>query len=97
MQAAAVAAWSDDDARRSSAATIFAAKRAILRQAFDDAGLCAPLRLTAGLYMWIDVGDDLAVTDRLLEGGVVVSPGRFFGDGGEGYIRLALVPTRRRV
>jgi len=30
---------------------------------------------------------------QLLERGVVVSPGRAFGSGGEGYIRLALVPT----
>jgi LL-diaminopimelate aminotransferase len=46
----------------------------------------------AGLYLWVAVGDDLAVTDRLLEQGIVVSPGTFFGEGGEGYIRLALVP-----
>ena len=37
--------------------------------------------------------DDITTTDRLLEAGVVVSPGRFFGAGGEGYLRLALVPT----
>ena len=30
---------------------------------------------------------------RLLDAGVVVSPGRIFGPGGEGYLRLALVPT----
>ncbi|KAA3635405.1 MAG: aminotransferase class I/II-fold pyridoxal phosphate-dependent enzyme, partial [Armatimonadetes bacterium] len=47
----------------------------------------------AGLYMWVRVGDDLAVTEHLLDQGVVVSPGRFFGTGGEGYIRLALVPA----
>jgi aspartate/methionine/tyrosine aminotransferase len=47
----------------------------------------------AGLYLWVRVDDDLAITDRLLAGGVVVSPGRFFGPGGEGYLRLALVPT----
>ena len=33
------------------------------------------------------------MTTRLLERGVVVSPGRAFGAGGEGYIRLALVPS----
>ena len=48
---------------------------------------------TAGLYLWIEVGDDVAVTSRLLDAGVVVSPGRVFGPGGEGYVRLALVPT----
>ena len=30
---------------------------------------------------------------RLLDGGIVVAPGSFFGDAGEGYFRLALVPT----
>ncbi len=47
----------------------------------------------AALYLWAAVGDDVAATKRLLERGVVVSPGSAFGDGGEGYIRLALVPT----
>ena len=47
----------------------------------------------AGLYLWVAVEDDVAATERLLEGGIVVSPGRFFGPGGEGYLRLALVPT----
>ena len=47
----------------------------------------------AGLYLWVRVGDDLGVTDRLLDAGIVVSPGRFFGEGGEGFIRLALVPA----
>ena len=47
----------------------------------------------AGLYLWVEVGDDLAITNRLLDRAIVVSPGRAFGSGGEGYIRLALVPT----
>jgi aspartate/methionine/tyrosine aminotransferase len=64
----------------------------VLRTAFDEIGLTT-VASNAGLYMWIEVGDDLAVTDRLLDGGVVVSPGRFFGEGGEGYVRLALVPS----
>lgn len=91
VQAAAIAAWSDD-AHAAERRTIFAAKRAILRRAFDDLGF-ATVASEAGLYLWVHVGDDLAVTDRLLEHGVVVSPGRFFGEGGEGYLRLALVPT----
>ena len=48
---------------------------------------------TAALYLWVKVDDDLAVAGRLLGRGVVVSAGRAFGPGGEGYIRLALVPT----
>jgi acetylornithine aminotransferase len=91
VQAAAIAAWSDD-AHAAERREIFAAKRAVLRKAFADLGY-ATVASEAGLYLWVEVGDDLAVTERLLQDGVVVSPGRFFGAGGEGYLRLALVPT----
>ena len=47
----------------------------------------------AGLYMWVETVDDVETTNRLLDAGVVVSPGRFFGAGGEGHLRLALVPS----
>ncbi|MEZ5175769.1 MAG: aminotransferase class I/II-fold pyridoxal phosphate-dependent enzyme [Acidimicrobiia bacterium] len=91
VQAAAVAAWSDDDhvAERRG---IFTKKRRLLERAFDELGL-EVVASRAGLYLWVSVGDDLAVTEQLLGHGVVVSPGRFFGTGGEGYIRLAMVPT----
>lgn len=91
VQRAAIAAWSDDD-HAAERRNIFAAKRAILRRAFDEVGM-EIVASEAGLYMWVETGDDLQTTDRLLEAGVVVSPGRFFGSGGEGYFRLALVPT----
>ena len=91
VQAAALVAWSDDshvEERRK----IFTAKRATLRRAFDRLGL-EVVASTAGLYLWVKVDNDMKATDLLLEGGVVVSPGRFFGPGGEGHLRLALVPT----
>ena len=91
VQAAAVAAWSDDE-HAAERRAIFMAKRAVLRRAFDELGLPV-VASTAGLYLWVVVEDDLAVTGTLLERGVVVSPGRAFGPGGEGSIRLALVPT----
>lgn len=90
-QKAAVAAWGND-AHVSERRAIFAAKRAVLRKAFDNLGYRV-VASRAGLYIWVDVGDDLAATEKLLEGGVLVSPGRVFGTGGEGYLRLALVPT----
>ena len=37
-----------------------------------------------------DVGE---FRSRLLEHGVLVAPGSYLGPSGEGYIRLALVPT----
>jgi succinyldiaminopimelate transaminase len=91
VQSAAVAAWSDDD-HAAERRKIFAAKRSVIRRAFDQLGL-EVVASRAGLYVWVKVPDDLAATDRLLESGVVVSPGRFFGPGGEQHLRLALVPT----
>jgi acetylornithine aminotransferase len=91
VQAAAVAAWSDDE-HAAERRSIFARKREILRKGFDEIGV-ETVASRAGLYMWVRVDDDIAATDRLLEGGIVVSPGRFFGAGGDGYLRLALVPT----
>lgn len=91
VQAAAAVAWSDDE-HAAERRSIFADKRAVLRKAFESLNL-EVVASRAALYMWVDVGDDLAVTQSLLEAGVVVSPGRAFGSGGEGYIRLALVPT----
>jgi LL-diaminopimelate aminotransferase len=91
VQAAAIAAWSDD-VHAAERRAIFAAKRAVLRRPFAELGY-EVVGSRAAIYLWVAVGDDLAVTERLLEGGVVVSPGRIFGGGGEGFIRLALVPT----
>jgi succinyldiaminopimelate transaminase len=91
VQGAAIAAWSDDE-HASERRQVFAAKRRILAQAFADAGL-EIVESRAGLYLWVKVEDDIETTNMLLEHGIVVSPGRFFGPGGEGYIRLALVPA----
>src|SRR5918911_3609289 len=45
----------------------------------------------AGMYLWVEAPAE--VVPRLLEHGVVVSPGEFFGPSGAGYVRFALVPT----
>lgn len=91
VQQAAVAAW-EDDAHMAERRAVFAAKRAVLRTAFEDTGY-EVVASTAGIYLWASVGDDVGIAERLLSRGVVVSPGRVFGPGGEGFIRLALVPT----
>jgi len=92
VQAAARAAWSDD-AHVVERRAVFAAKRDVVL-----AGLAA-LGLTwsgsqATFYVWVRVpdGDDLAYASALLAAGLVVTPGRAFGAGGEGWVRLALVP-----
>ncbi|MBP1632737.1 MAG: succinyldiaminopimelate transaminase [Acidobacteria bacterium] len=91
IQAAAAAAWSDD-AHAVERRGIFKAKRVVLRRALEDLGY-EVVGSRAAIYLWVKVDDDLAITERLLEHGVVVSPGRIFGEGGEGFIRFALVPT----
>lgn len=91
VQAAAIAAWGDDE-HVAERRRVFTAKRAVLRAAFERIGYPV-VASNAGLYLWVEVGDDAAVAEKLLSAGVLVSPGRAFGSGGEGYIRLALVPT----
>ena len=90
-QIAAAAAWGDDE-HVAERRTIFSAKRDVLRRALSEIGM-EVVASRAGLYVWVRVDDDVIATKRLLEEGVVVSPGRAFGPGGEGFLRLALVPT----
>lgn len=90
IQSAAIAAWNDDD-HVAERRDIFRQKRAILGKAFDSLGYRI-VGSVAGIYLWVDVDDDVAVSERLLKDGILVTPGRGFGPGGEGYIRLALVP-----
>jgi acetylornithine/N-succinyldiaminopimelate aminotransferase len=92
VQKAAVAAWSNDahvaDRRRT-----FEQKRAIFRRFFEGAGLTATG--DGALYIWVQVpggGDADAYAERLVDAGVIVAPGTFFG-AGAGYVRVALVPT----
>jgi acetylornithine aminotransferase len=94
IQAAATAAWSDDDhaARRRAA---FAEKRTLFLS------LLRTLRLEvsgseAGLYLWVEApgGDDVAFAERLARGaGILVQPGSYLGEAGRGYFRLSLSPT----
>jgi aspartate/methionine/tyrosine aminotransferase len=51
----------------------------------------------ATMYLWLETpaGETSeALAERLLEHGLIVSPGTFFGPSGAGYWRLALVPTQ---
>ncbi len=49
-------------------------------------------------YLWFPIdGSSLEFADRMLDVGVVVTPGIGFGENGEGYIRLALTQTLERI
>ena len=54
----------------------------------------------ASFYLWIKVPGGYSsaqLATRLLEKGVVVTPGNGFGDPGEGYFRIALTQKKERL
>jgi acetylornithine aminotransferase len=94
VQRASVAAWSDerhvDDVR-----ALYRRKRDTLLPALLEKGL----RLSASdatFYLWVEVpgGSSEELARALLEHGILVAPGSFFGAAGEGFVRFALVPTQ---
>jgi LL-diaminopimelate aminotransferase len=96
IQEAATAAW-NDDAHVEERNRVFAEKRALFLTFFERAGFrWTPTN--ASLYLWVEApeeygGDDESYALRLLEEGIIVAPGSSFGPGGEGYFRVALVPS----
>jgi succinyldiaminopimelate transaminase len=95
VQRASVAAWSDDQ-HVEDVRALYRRKRETLLPALEERGL----RLAgseATFYLWLDVGGSSEeFARRLLRNGIVVAPGSFFGDAGEGYVRFALVPTQEQ-
>ena len=98
VQRAAAAAWADED-HVAETRERYRAKRDALLPALLAAGL-QPSGGDASFFLWLRVGGREPVEDaetfalRLLnERGIVVAPGPFFGPGGEGHVRIALVPT----
>ena len=91
VQRAAAAAWADE-AHVESVRARYRAKRDLLLPVLERGGL----RSAGGdatFFLWLEVGADAeALAARLLEGGVVVTPGSYFGPAGEGFVRMALVP-----
>jgi Aspartate/tyrosine/aromatic aminotransferase len=91
VQRASIVAWSDE-AHVEDGRALYARKRAILEPALPQVARRASV---ASFYLWFAVpaGETSeAFATRLLEHGVVVAPGSYFGPSGEGYARLALVP-----
>ncbi len=92
VQRASVAAWSDES-HVEAVREIYRRKREALLPALETAGM-RPAGGDATFFLWLAVeGSSEAFARRLLERGILVAPGSFFGPAGEGYVRLALVPT----
>jgi succinyldiaminopimelate transaminase len=95
IQRAAIAAWADEE-HVVETRERYRAKRDALLPALRAAGL-QPAGGDASFFIWLRVpgGEDAeSFALRLLdERGIAVAPGSFFGPGGEGHVRVALVPT----
>ena len=92
IQRAAISAWGDEQ-HVEDVRALYRAKRDVLLPVFEAAGMYHAGG-DATFFLWLDAGeraDDLAA--RLLERGIGLAPGSFFGPAGEGFLRLALVPT----
>lgn len=88
VQRVSALAWDDED-HVDAMRAIYRAKREVLLPACAAAGL-EHVGGDATMFLWLR--DPGGVTARLLERGVVLAPGDFFGEAGRGYARLALVP-----
>ena len=91
VQRASVAAWNDERHVEETRAR-YRAKREVLLPVLEGNGW-GVVASDASMYLWVAVPDEDALVEQLLERGVLVSPGTFFGPSGAGYIRFALVPT----
>jgi succinyldiaminopimelate transaminase len=96
VQRASVAAW-NDEAHVDEARARYGAKRAVFLRMFERMGV-AVAGSDATFYLWVKVPggrSSLAwALDLLDRGGLIVAPGSFFGSEGEGYVRIAMVPTQ---
>ncbi|MEX2212005.1 MAG: aminotransferase class I/II-fold pyridoxal phosphate-dependent enzyme [Gaiellaceae bacterium] len=94
VQRASIAAWGDE-AHVEETRERYRAKRALLAGVLERKGLRIA-GSAATMYLWVEVpaGETSEGFARgLLAHGVVVAPGSYLGAAGEGYVRLALVPS----
>lgn len=96
QQVAMVAAL-DDDAHVAEQHARYAARRALLKEALEQAGFRID-NSEASLYLWATRGEDCwkTVAD-LAELGILVAPGTFYGTAGHEHVRVAFTATDERV
>jgi acetylornithine aminotransferase len=94
VQRASIVAW-DDEEHVARTRETYRRKREQIVPVLESKGY----RIAGGaatMYLWVELPEGVgseALAQRLLEHGMVVSPGTFFGPSGDGYVRIALVPT----
>ncbi|MGC9974006.1 MAG: aminotransferase class I/II-fold pyridoxal phosphate-dependent enzyme [Gaiellaceae bacterium] len=94
IQLASIKAWRDETHVERNRVR-YRAKRSVMLEALARVGLRVA-GSEATFFLWVAVPDgetSEGFAQRLLDGGIVVAPGSYLGEHGEGYVRLALVPT----
>ncbi|MBA2384686.1 MAG: aminotransferase class I/II-fold pyridoxal phosphate-dependent enzyme [Actinobacteria bacterium] len=94
VQRAAAVAWGDEE-HVERTREVYRRRRSLFLSLFDRKGLRVA-GSEATMYLWLEVPEaegSEAFAERLLEHGVLVAPGSYLGAAGEGYARMALVPT----
>lgn len=103
IQIAAIVAMRHTDASVDALAQEYEKRRDVLCDGLERLGWEID-RPKAGMFVWAKIPEPFAkmgsidFSMKLLEeGGVAVSPGRGFGEEGEGYLRLAIVENSQRL
>jgi len=94
VQRASVVAWGDEEHVAETRAR-YGRKRALFLDLFARKGVRVA-GSAATMYIWAEVPEgetSEGFAERLLEDGVLVTPGSYLGSAGEGYFRVALVPS----
>src|SRR6266849_566279 len=87
VQRASVVAW-NDEFHVEETRDRYRVKRDVLLPVLKRKGW-EVVASEATMYLWVAVPDETALTQQLLELGVLVSPGSYFGPSGAGYVRFA--------
>ena len=100
VQAAMTAALGDDR-HVAEQRERYRSRRALLADSLSSAGLVHDGG-DAGLYLWVRASGRPGTTsaelvDTLAARGILVAPGTFYGEAGDGFVRVALTATDERV
>jgi len=94
---AAMAAALGDESHVEAQRSLYAARRAALRDALTGTGFTIE-HSVAGLYLWATRGEDCwSTVDWFAKRGVLVAPGAFYGPAGASHVRLALTASDERI
>jgi len=77
--------------------SIYKRRRDLMVEGLNKLGLKAE-KPKGTFYLWVEVGgDEGQFCERALDAGVVVTPGRGFGDSGKGFVRIALTQPEEKL